>query len=190
MQSDTRQRSSCRRSRRILGGLKAPGGADRGPEIEALVFRLLDQHHGLERIDVVDALLLALRRDLGLVGPVVELHLRDPRDLTDLAQVELDLPEVLGQIDRLEEIDLSARGHRCPFCDGLPRSPLVRRYTALIPHREGRTQKSRSFGGAAATALWRRCAFATTAGPSPPACRRPIRQLERGSKRARPPEAA
>src|SRR5215210_3227733 len=77
---------------------------DRGGEVEALVLGLLDQHDRLERVDVVDALLLALRRDLGLVRPVVELHLRDPGDLTDLAQVELDLVEVLGQVDRLEEV--------------------------------------------------------------------------------------
>ena len=54
-------------------------------------------------------LLLALRRDLRLVRPVVELHLRDARDLADLAQVELDLVEVLGEVDRFEQIDLPRR---------------------------------------------------------------------------------
>src|SRR6266511_6308842 len=76
-------------------------GLDRRAEIQALVLRLLDQHHGLEGVDVVDALLLTLRRDLRLVRPVVELHLGDPGDLTDLTQIELDLRQVVGQIYRL-----------------------------------------------------------------------------------------
>src|SRR5213082_1385015 len=87
---------------------EAAGGLDRRAEVQTLVLRLLDQHHGLERVDVVDALLLALGRDLGLVRPIVELHLRDPGDLADLAEVQLDLVEVLSQIYWLEKIYLSA----------------------------------------------------------------------------------
>src|SRR5207249_7705395 len=66
-------------------------GVDRGAEVEALVLRLLDEHDRLERLDVVDPLLLALRRDLRLVRPVIELHLGDACDLADLAEIELDL---------------------------------------------------------------------------------------------------
>src|SRR5204863_5792703 len=76
------------------GLAEAPGRIDRRAEVEALVLGLLDQHHGLERIDVVDPLLLALGRDLRLVRPVVELHLRDARDLANLAEIELDLVEL------------------------------------------------------------------------------------------------
>ena len=76
---------------------EAARGLDRGAEVQALVLGLLDQHHGLERVDVVDPLLLALGRDLRLVRPVVELHLRDPGDLADLAEVELDLVQVLDR---------------------------------------------------------------------------------------------
>src|SRR5262249_54275055 len=89
---------------------KAAGSVDRSAEVESLVLRLFDQHHGLERIDVVDPLLLALRWDLSLVRPVVELHLRNAGDLTDLAQGEHDLAQVLGEVDRLEEVYLST-GH-------------------------------------------------------------------------------
>src|SRR5207253_2509609 len=55
--------------------------------------------------------LLAFGRDLGLVRPVVELHLRDPGDLADLPEVELDLVEMLCQIDGFEKIDLPAACH-------------------------------------------------------------------------------
>jgi hypothetical protein len=85
---------------------------DRGPEVQTLVLRLLDQHDRLEGVDVVDALLLPLGGNLGLVRPVVELHLRDARDLTDLPEVELDLLEVLCEVDRFEEVYLSADCHR------------------------------------------------------------------------------
>src|SRR5205085_1301783 len=87
--------------RRGMDFAEAAGRVDRRAEVETLVFRLLDEHDRLERVDVVDALLLALRRNLGLVRPVVELHLRDPGDLADLAEVELDLVQVLGEVDRL-----------------------------------------------------------------------------------------
>ena len=50
---------------------------DGSAEVQALVLRLLDQHDRLERVDVVDPLLVSLRRDLSFVRPVVELHLRD-----------------------------------------------------------------------------------------------------------------
>ena len=80
---------------------KRRAALDRSSEVQALVLRLLDQHHGLDRVHVVDPLFPALRRDLGLVRPVVELHLRDARDLANLTEVELDLVEVLRQIDRL-----------------------------------------------------------------------------------------
>src|SRR5919108_124798 len=94
---------------------KASSGLDRCAEIQALVLSLLDQHHGLERVHVVDALLLALGRDLRLVRPVVELHLRDPRDLADLAEVELDLVEVLRDVDRLEELGRLVVHHKGSF---------------------------------------------------------------------------
>src|SRR6185312_11188461 len=53
------------------------GSLDRCGEVQPLVLRLLDEHHGLDGVDPVDPLLPALRRDLRLVRPVVELHLRD-----------------------------------------------------------------------------------------------------------------
>src|SRR5215210_3180480 len=99
-------------------GAEAAGGLDRGPEIEALVLGLLDQHHSLERLDVVDPLLLALRRDLRLVRPVVELHLRDARDLADLPEVELDLVQVLREVDGLENVHLCVVSHADPFIGG------------------------------------------------------------------------
>src|SRR5437870_13251441 len=64
-----------------------------------------------EGVDVVDPLLPALGGDLRLVRPVVELHLRDPGDLADLPEVELDLVEMLCQIDGFEKIDLPAACH-------------------------------------------------------------------------------
>src|SRR5436309_2079987 len=84
---------------------------DRGAEVQARVLCLLDQHHRLERLDVVDPLLLALGGDLRLVRPVVELHLRDAGDLAHLAEVELDLVQMLREIDRLEKIYLPAYRH-------------------------------------------------------------------------------
>src|SRR5439155_24450473 len=90
---------------------EAPGSVDRGAEVQALVLGLLDQHHRLERLDVVDPLLLALGGDLRLVRPVVELHLRDAGDLAHLAEVELDLVQMLREIDRLEKIYLPAYRH-------------------------------------------------------------------------------
>src|SRR5207244_1815580 len=90
---------------------EVPRRVDRRAEVQALVLRLLDQHHGLEGVDVVDPLLLALGGDLRLVRPVVELHLRDAGDLADLTQVELDLVEVLREIDGFEKIDLPTYRH-------------------------------------------------------------------------------
>ena len=85
----------CRRKRRPWpsggdGGRRPLGaepscGVDRGAEIEALVLCLLDQHHGLDCAHVVDPLLLAFRWNLGLVRPVIKLHLGDARDRADLA---------------------------------------------------------------------------------------------------------
>ena len=43
-----------------VGCAKPPGRLDRGAEVQALVLGLLDQHHRLERLDVVDPLFLAL----------------------------------------------------------------------------------------------------------------------------------
>src|SRR5437588_7885500 len=83
-----------------------PRRVDRSAEVEPLVLGLLDQHDRFEGLDVVDALLLALGRNLGLVRPVIELHLRDARDLAHLPEVELDLAEMLSEVDRLEKIDL------------------------------------------------------------------------------------
>src|SRR6266536_4490441 len=88
--SGIRRKSSCRRSRRIFGGSFAEpaGRVDRGAEIQTLVLGLLDQHDRLEGIDVVDPLFFALGGDLCLVRPVVELHLRNARDLADLTEIE------------------------------------------------------------------------------------------------------
>src|SRR5581483_1737311 len=88
-----------------------PRSVDRRSEVETLVLRLLDQHHRLERVHVVDPLLLALRRNLRLVRPVVELHLRDSRNPADLAQVQLDLVEMFREIDWLQQLDLPRVGH-------------------------------------------------------------------------------
>src|SRR5581483_5345011 len=90
---------------------EVPRRVNRRAEIETLVLRLLDQHHRLEGLDVVDPLLLPLGRNLGLVRPVVELHLRDHGDLTDLSEIELDLVKMLRQIDGFEKIDLPADCH-------------------------------------------------------------------------------
>src|SRR5262249_9519246 len=64
-----------------------------------------------EGVHVVDALLPSLGRDLRFVRPAVELHLRDAGDLTDLAQIELDLVEVLREVDRLEQVYMSRHRH-------------------------------------------------------------------------------
>jgi len=96
------------------------GCLDGGAEVQTLVFGLLDQHHGLDRIHVVDALLPALGRNLGLVRPVVQLHLRDAGDLAHLAEIELDLVQVLGEIDGLQEIGLRAWRHTPPLFDSDP----------------------------------------------------------------------
>src|SRR5215831_18940716 len=101
-----------------LGRAEGAGGLDRRAEVETLVLGLLDQHHGLERVHVVDPLLLALGRDLRLVRPVVELHLGDACDLAHLAEVELDLVEVGRDIDRLQKVRCLVvhrclRGERC-----------------------------------------------------------------------------
>src|SRR5215468_11972322 len=103
-----------------LGRTEGAGGLDRRAEVEPLVLGLLDQHHGLERVHVVDPLLLALGRDLGLVRPVVELHLRDAGNRTDLAEVQLDLVEVLSEVDRLEELDVLGVRHADFLCPGPP----------------------------------------------------------------------
>src|SRR5207344_676632 len=50
------------------------------------------------------ALLPPFGRDVRLVRPVVELHLRDSRDLADLAEIELELVQMLGDIVRFEEL--------------------------------------------------------------------------------------
>src|SRR5579862_647219 len=99
----TRPRS-CALRRRLAEVLLAetPRRVDRGAEVQALVLGLLDQHHGLDRIHVVDALLLALGRNLRLVRPVVELHLRDAGDAAHLTEIKLDLVQVLGEIDRIQ----------------------------------------------------------------------------------------
>src|SRR5215831_2939301 len=125
-----------------LGRAEGAGGLDRRAEVEALVLGLLDQHHGLERVDVVDALLVALGRDLGLVRPVVELHLRDAGDLTDLPQVELDLVEVLGEVDRLEEICCLVVGHAALLGRGFH----FESYSDLLPvMEEVRAEPTRSY---------------------------------------------
>src|SRR5436305_2420925 len=111
---------------------EAAGGLDRRPEVQTLVLRLLDQHHGLERVDVVDALLLALGRNLGLVRPVVELHLGDPCDLADLAEVELHLREVVCEIYRFKQVHLSADRHIDTFSP-VGSNPLRSSYRAQPP---------------------------------------------------------
>ena len=103
--SAARRASGRRRRPRGLAARRARNsarGLDRRAEAHSLVLALLDQQHRLDRVDVVDPLLLALGRDLRLVRPVVELHLRDAGEAANLAQVELDLVEVLGHVDRLE----------------------------------------------------------------------------------------
>ena len=105
---------------------------DRRAEVQALVLGLLDQHHGLERLDVVNPLLLAFGRDLGLVRPVVELHLRDPGDLANLAEIELDLVEMLGEVDGLENVHLCVVSHADPFIGGYD-DPSGRTYTPFSP---------------------------------------------------------
>src|SRR5205809_7310664 len=90
---------------------KRPSRLDCRAEVQALVLGLLDQHHGLERVHVVDALLLSLGGDLGLVRPVVQLHLRDPSHLAHLAEVELDLVQMIDQVYRFQEVNLSRERH-------------------------------------------------------------------------------
>src|SRR4051794_33483168 len=65
-----RSRPRGLRGRGLEPGLlvaEAARGVDRGAEVQALVLGLLDQHHGLDGVHVVDPLLLALGRDLRLV---------------------------------------------------------------------------------------------------------------------------
>src|SRR5207249_8617058 len=102
-----------------------------------------DQHHGLERVDVVDALLLALCRDLGLVRPVVQLHLGDASDLAHLTEIELELVEMLGQIDRLEEVDCPVVRHSALFHDS---DPSIATYNPHEPACEGVAPRNRQFG--------------------------------------------
>src|SRR5439155_26459880 len=80
---------------------EAARSLDRRPEVQPLVLGLFDQHHGLDRVHVVDPLFATLRGNLSLVRPVVELHLRDACDLANLTQVELDLVQMLRKIDWL-----------------------------------------------------------------------------------------
>src|SRR5579884_2327071 len=110
-------------------------GVDRRTEVETLVLRLLDQHHRLERVHVVDALLLALGRDLRLVRPVVELHLRDACDTAHLPEVELDLVQVFCEIDRLQQVDVPRVRHRVSSFSSL--QPRVETYTCILPKKEG-----------------------------------------------------
>src|SRR5690242_4300605 len=56
------------------GVAEAVGGVDRCSEVQALVLALLDEHHQLERVAVIEALFLALCLGLGAVSPVVELQ--------------------------------------------------------------------------------------------------------------------
>src|SRR2546430_422719 len=138
--TSTRCRPRTRRTRyakpllavqsRRLRRPKGPSRLDCRAEVQALVLGLLDQHHGLERVHVVDALLLPLGGNLGLVGPVIQLHLRDPRDLADLAQVELDLVEMLGNVDRLQEFSRLVVHHGLPPARNVA---CVESYTGLVP---------------------------------------------------------
>src|SRR6266511_3627109 len=135
----------CRRSERVLGARAAdrerplllvlPRRLDRRGEVEALVLALLDQHDGLDRVHVVDPLLLALRRDLRLVRPVVELHLRDARHLAHLAEVELDLVEVLRDVYWFKQIDMPRDSHIHTFFDpgGLTTLAPEARLVKMIP---------------------------------------------------------
>src|SRR5205085_2881367 len=120
---------------------EAPRRFDRRTEVQALVLRLLDQHHGLESVDVVDPLLLPLRRDLRLVRPVVELHLRDPGNLADLPKVELDLFEMLRQIDGFEKVDLSTDRQSALAS---PILPPAGSYKARKPLMEGALRETRA----------------------------------------------
>src|SRR5919201_5688475 len=90
------------RLREVLVRLEFARRLDRRGEVEALVLGLLDQHHELERVRVVEALLAAARRDARAERPVVELHLRDASDPADLAEGQLELVEVLRQVEGAE----------------------------------------------------------------------------------------
>src|SRR5439155_23805168 len=82
---------------------------------------------GFDRVHVVDPLLLALRGDLGLVRPVIELHLGDAGDRADLTEIQLHLLEMLAHADRLEKVERLAIRHRASFALSLT-TPF-----ALIP---------------------------------------------------------
>jgi hypothetical protein len=69
---------------------------------------------------------------LSLVRPVIELHLRDAGDLADLPQVQLNLVEVIGEVDGLEEVDLSADWHAVTVFLWVARKPLVERYSDRV----------------------------------------------------------
>src|SRR5918912_600759 len=151
------------------------GGLDRRAEVQALVLRLLDQHDGLERADVVDALLLARRRDLGLIRPVVELHLRDPGDLAHLAEIELDLLEMLGEIDRLQKVDVSADCHRVLESSRVTVTPRLESYKGSTCAWEGHSAEISPFRGI----ILRRGRRASRRA------RRPTRRRARATRRAR-----
>src|SRR6266545_7467297 len=137
----------AQRCRPVVVRLRFPEparGVDRCSEVQTLVLGLLDQHDRLERVDVVDPLLLPFGRDLRLVRPVIELHLRDARDLADLAEVQLDFAEVLGEVDRLEKVYLPADCHivalffrwvvRTPCFKGIPRFFVIwKRQIQILP---------------------------------------------------------
>ena len=92
------------RAPRRVAGLELLDRVDGGRQREAAVLRLLDQEHGLDRGHVVRALLAAVGRDLRLLRPVVELHLRDAGDLADLAERQLQPEQMVAHVDRLEEV--------------------------------------------------------------------------------------
>src|SRR2546421_5337435 len=96
---------------------EAACGFDRRAQVQSLVLRLLDQHDRLERVDVVDALLLTLCRDLRLVRPVVQLHLRNPCDLADLPEIKLHLRQMIGEIYRFKEVYLPTDSHEMPLLE-------------------------------------------------------------------------
>ena len=141
---------------RALGGRAALGSRKRraasiaAPRFRPLSFPCLISITVSTASDVVDPLLLALGRDLRLVRPVVELHLRDAGDPADLAEVELDLVEMLGEVDRLEDVDLLVVSHTDPFSTMRSRPPETiytlfprlgkgnRQYPSRFPVAEGR----------------------------------------------------
>ena len=179
-----RRRRLCSRNRRAA--------SIAAPRFRPLSLRLLDQHHGLDRVHVVDPLLLALGRDLRLVRPVVELHLRDAGEPAHLAEVELDLVEMLCEVDRARAASACFEGAPCLRLY-IPR-PAKRegdrsRPLAANPRASARGARSRPRRPRGTTAPERRLAQRRRAPERPcgqAAPRRGPRRPGRATRRSRP----